>query len=75
MYTEFQELHTGEDHIVCVFVKKVDEGNVFIVGTVCRPPNSYISDFNNTMSNISEKADLQSCYIPGDYNLDLLNHD
>ena len=75
MYTEFQELNIVEDHIECVFVKIMDKGNVFIVGTVYRPPNSNIVDFDNTMSNILEKNGHHSCYIMGDYNLDLLKHD
>ena len=75
MYTEFQELNIVEDHIECVFVKIMDKGNVLIVGTVYRPPNSNIVDFNNTMSNILEKIGHHSCYVMGDYNLDLLKHD
>ena len=33
----------------------MDKWNVLTVGTVYRPPNSNIVDFNNTMSNILEK--------------------
>ena len=75
MYTEFQELNIVEDHVECVFVKMMYKGNVIIVGTVYRPPNSNIVDFNDTMSNILEKIGHHSCYIMGDYNLDLLKHD
>ena len=75
MYTEFQELNVVEDHVECVFVKMMYKGNVIIVGTVYRPPNSNIVDFNDTMSNIVEKIGHHSCYIMGDYNLDLLKHD
>ena len=75
MYAEFQELNIVEDHVECVFVKMMYKGNVIIVGTVYRPPNSNIVDFNDTMSNILEKIGHHSCYIMGDYNLDLLKHD
>ena len=75
MYTEFQELNIVEDHIECVFVKRMDKGNLFIVGTVYRLPNGNIVDFNKTMSNILEKIGHHSCYIMGDYNLNLLKHD
>ena len=75
MYTEFQELNIVEDYIECVFVKIMDKGNVIIVGTVYRPPNSNIVEFNDTMSNILEKIGHHSCYIMSDCNLDLLKHD
>ena len=75
MYTEFWEMNIVEDHIKCVFVKITEKGNVITVGTVYRPPNSNNVDFNDTMSNISEKIGHPSCYIMGDYNLDLLKHD
>ena len=55
MYPEFQELNIVEDHIESVFVKIMDKGNVIISGTVYRPPNSNIVDFDDTMSNILEK--------------------
>ena len=52
MYTKLQELATAEDHIECVFVKIMHNGNVFIVGTVYRPPNCNIINFKDAMSNI-----------------------
>ena len=75
MYTELQELTTAEDHIECVFVKIIYTGIAFIVGTVYRPPNCNIIDFNDAMSNILEKIGHNSCYIMGDFNLDLMKHD
>ena len=44
MYTGLQELTTAEDHMECVFVKILYNGNAFIVGTVYRPPNCNMID-------------------------------
>ena len=55
MYTELQALTTAEDHIECIFVKIMYNGITFIVGTVYRPPNCIIIDFNDAMSDILEK--------------------
>ena len=75
VYTELQELTTAEDHIECVFVKIMYRVIAFIVGIVYRPPNCNIIDFNDAMSNILEKIGHHSCFIMGDFNLDLMKHD
>ena len=75
MYTEIQELTTAEDHIECTFMKITYKGIAFIVGTVYRPPNCNIIDFNDAMSNIMEKIAHHSCFIMGDFKLDLMKHD
>ena len=45
-----------------------------ITGIVYRPPNSNISQFIDTMSDILSKISSLPCYILGDYNIDLLKH-
>ena len=55
MYTELQELTTAGNHIECVFMKIMYNGIAFIVGTVYRPPNCNIIDFNDAMCDILEK--------------------
>ena len=75
MYTEFKELNVVKDYLECVFVKILHTGNLIVVGTVYRPPNSNVIDFNDVMINILEKISHHHCYIMGDYNLDLMKHD
>ena len=45
-----------------------------MIGIVYRPANSNISQFIDTMSVILSKISSLSCYISGDYNIDLLKH-
>ena len=75
LYTEIKELNVAEDYLECVFVKILHNGNLIIVGTVYRPPNSNVIDFNDAMINILEKIGHHHCYIMGHYNLDLMKHD
>ena len=70
-----QELTTTEYHIECFVVKIMYTGNAFIVGTVYRPPTCNIIDFNDILSNILEQIVHHSCFIKGDYLLDLMKHD
>ena len=51
------------------------KGIALIVGTVYRPPNCNIVDFDDAMSNILEKIGHHSSFIMGDFNLDLMKHD
>ena len=51
--------------------------NNIIIGVVYRPPNTDIDAFNDHMSNIVSilKTERKSCYLLGDFNLNLLNAD
>ena len=60
---------------VCFRENHVQRYCIHCVGTVYRPPNCNIIDFNDAMSNILEKIGHNSCYIMGDFNLDLMKHD
>ena len=75
MYCELPEFHMVCEYIECVFVKINCMGHDFIVGVVYRPPNSNISDFNDSIHDILEKVSSYPCYIMGDFNLDLLKHE
>ena len=55
MYTELKQLNVLADYLECVFVKILHNGNLIVVGTVYRPPNSNVIDFNDAMINILEK--------------------
>ena len=48
-----------------------------IVGVLYRPPNTNISTFNDTLGEILNKIKVErkSCYLLGDYNINLLNAD
>ena len=47
-----------------------------ILDVICRPPNTDINSFNETLSTILEKLKVEDkiCYLMGDYNINLLNH-
>ena len=66
LYTEIKELNVVEDYLKCVFVKILHNGNLIIVGTVYRPPNSNVIDFNDAVTNILEKnRSSLLLYTPG----------
>jgi hypothetical protein len=48
-----------------------------LIGVTYRPPNSDITQYQEAISNIIHKADIENklCYIMGDYNINLLNTD
>ena len=49
-----------------------------IVGTIYRPPNSSVDAFMDTLTQVLERLETQthvSCYITGDFNLDLAKCD
>ena len=52
------------------------ERNV-IVGLIYRPPNQNVNDFVTRMNNVLEKIsqDKKTCYLMGDFNLNLLNNE
>ena len=52
VYSDLKELNVVEDYLEYVFVKIVHDGNLIIIGTVYRPPNSNVIDFNDAMKNI-----------------------
>ena len=62
-------------HIECLFANITNNAFTCIIGTVYRPPNSNISQFIDTMSDILGKISHLPCYLLGDYNIDLLKHD
>ena len=75
MYCELPEFNMVCKYIECVFVKINCMGHNFIAGVINRPPNSNISDFNDSIHDILEKVSNYPCYIMGDFNLDLLKHE
>ena len=46
-----------------------------VVGVVYRPPGGDVSQFNEQLSKVLEKTKNVTCYIMGDFNLDLLKVD
>ena len=48
-----------------------------VIGVIYRPPNSDLVTFTDIMKNIVEKIrrEYKSCYLMGDYNINLLNVD
>ena len=75
MYCELPEFNMVCEYIECVFVKIICMGHNFTVGVVYRPPNSNISDVNDSIHDILEKVYNYPRYIMGDFNLDLIKHE
>ena len=73
-YSELTEICMVSDYIECVFVRIIY--NVFscVIGAIYRPPNSNIIMFNEKLNDILSQVSHMSCYIIGDYNIDLLKH-
>ena len=57
------------------FVKIKGKNQSYVAWVAFRPPKSNLVEFSNTMNYILEKLGRQSCYIMGDFNLDLLKHE
>ena len=51
--------------------------NNIIIGVVYRPPNTDVDEFTDHVSNIVVilKTERKSCYLPGDFDLNLYNAD
>ena len=73
--TELPEFGIVDDCIECIFAKLHVNGQAYSFGGVYRPPNSNAINFNTTMHAVLEKVTQYSCYIMGDFNLDLLKND
>ena len=69
------------DHMESAFIEIDNEQlglrNNAIIGVIYRPPNTDILSFNDSLSEIMSliKAEKKSCYVLGDYNINLLNTD
>ena len=74
VFCELTEYSMLTEHIECLFAKITNNDFTCIIGIVYRPPNSNISQFIDTMSDILSKISSLPCYILGDYNIDLLKH-
>ena len=74
-YSELNELSVVTDYIECLFIKLNTTGSSYIIGVVYRPPNSDITLFNDKINDILGQISNTSCYIMGDYNIDLMKHE
>ena len=47
-----------------------------VVGVICRPPNTNITEFNNYVLDLLEKnkSDKKTAYFLGDFDISLRNH-
>ena len=75
VYSEITDYCMVNDYIESLFVKITNNGMVFVIGLIYRPPNSNIVQFTETLNNILGEVSHMPCYIMGDYNIDLLKHE
>ena len=73
------DIYANEDEVMeSLFVEIIrpHERNI-IVGLIYRPPNQNVNDFVTRMNNVLEKIsrDNKTCYLMGDFNLNLLNNE
>ena len=75
VYSEMTDYCMVNDYIESLFVKISNNGMVFVIGLVYRPPNSNVVQFTETLNDILTQVSHMPCYIMGDYNIDLLKHE
>ena len=75
VYSEMADYCMVNDYIESLFVKISNNGMVFVIGLVYRPPNSNVVQFTETLNDILAQVSHMPCYIMGDFNIDLLKHE
>ena len=63
------------EYIESLFVKIFNNNMSYVIGLVCRPPNSTLIKFIEILNGILAEISHGPCYIMGDYNIDLLKHE
>ena len=61
----------------CLFIEIINEKSKnIIIGTIYRPPNNRFNEIENDLKSFLTKLDKwdKSCYIMGDFNIDLLKY-
>ena len=76
-YDFLQNFSRMSESLECIFIELTlpNKGNI-IVGEIYRPPNSNPVDFIDVLHELlsDEYFDDKTCFIMGDFNLNLLNH-
>ena len=73
-----KDLSVFNDTIESLFIEvKLKDSKSIIVGVVYRPPGGKLSDFNDAVDDILSaiKAEKKTCYLMGDWNINLLSYD
>ena len=73
-YSELTEMCMVSDYIECVFVRIIYNEFSCVIGAIYKPSNSNIIMFNEKLNDILSQVSHMSCYIIGDYKIDLLQH-
>ena len=66
VYSEIADYCMVNDYIESLFVKISNNGMVFVIGLVYRPPNSNVVQFTETLNDILTQVSHMPCYIMGD---------
>ena len=74
VYSELAEMCIVSDYIECTFASIMYNEFSCVISAIYRPPNSNITMFNEKLNDILSQVSHMSCYIIGDYNIDLLKH-
>ena len=74
VYSELIDMCIVSDYIECIFARIMYNEFSCVIGAIYRPPNSNITMFNEKLNDILSQVSHMSCYIIGDYNIDLLKH-
>ena len=74
VYSELTDMCIVSDYIECVFARIMYNEFSWVIGAIYRPPNSNIAMFNEKLNDILSQVSHMSCYIIGDYNIDLIKH-
>ena len=75
-YRILNEISIVNKDIECIFIGIALNGDIIHVGIIYRTPDADVRNVCEYLFNILEslKPHNQSCYIMGDYNIDLLKH-
>ena len=80
-FSKREDLCIFEEYVECVTIEieksSLNSDKNIIVCLIYRPPNTYTLVFNEMFSDLLDiiKRENKLCYILGDYNINLLNHD
>ena len=76
-FKELTEYYINNESMECMFIEVDIDSSKKIIGIVYRPPNSCVENFTFLLNNVIESLQInnKSCWIMGDFNIDLMKND